>query len=234
MESRARSIAKTFSWRFFATIITMLIAWMITGKPESGFAIGAADTLIKLFCFYFHERTWNRISMYKAEHTEISVIPSDDDDGLEKGHSGPVMLVLFSKDNPDKVIELALKKAGESKVLILVYVIKTNLGLYFVETDAGLYPALKKECETEILNKYKADAKEEIENILKRVTSNGIHIKKYIQTERFSLENNKTIHTEKPALIILSPSKKPFPFGNFFKFPKVYFHKDHSIPVMEV
>ncbi len=53
MESRARSIAKTFSWRFFATIITMLIAWMITGNPESGFAIGAADTIIKLFVFIF-------------------------------------------------------------------------------------------------------------------------------------------------------------------------------------
>ena len=234
MESRARSIAKTFSWRFFATIITMLIAWIITGKPESGFAIGAADTLIKLFGFYFHERTWNRISMYKAEHTEINVIPSDNADMLETGHPGPVMLVLFSKDNPDKAIELALEKAGESKVLILVYVIKTNLGLYFVETDAGLYPALKKECEIEILDKYKEDAKKEIEKIVKRATSNGIHIKKYIQTERFSLKNNKTIHTEKPALIILSPSKKPFLFRKFFKFPKVYFHKDLSIPVMEV
>ena len=67
MESRSRSIAKTFSWRFVATLITMIVAWYITGEPKNALAIGIADTLIKLFGFYFHERAWNKIKFGKRE-----------------------------------------------------------------------------------------------------------------------------------------------------------------------
>jgi len=187
MESRTRSIAKTFSWRFFATFITMIVAWIITGKPESGFVIGAADTIIKLFGFYYHER-----------------------------------------------IELALEKAEDSKFLILVYVIKVNLNKYFVETDAGLYPDLKKECEKELLDKYREDSGKEIKKIIDRANSQGIKVKEYIQTETFSLENNEIIISEKPALIVLSYSKKVFSFFNFFKPKPVFSYKDISVPVIEI
>jgi len=234
MESRTRTIAKTFSWRFFATFITMIVAWIITGKPESGFVIGAADTIIKLFGYYYHERAWIRISLGNEERSENSVHQTVDSVVLQQGQSDPVMLVLSSKEKPNKAIELAFEKAEDSKFLILVYVIKVNLNKYFVETDAGLYPDLKKECEKELLDKFREDSGKEIKEITDRANSQGIKVKEYIQTEVFSLKNNEIIISEKPVLIVLSYSKKIFSFLNFFKSQPTCSYKDISIPVIEI
>jgi len=61
MESRARTLTKTLSWRFFATIITFSLGWMLTGEIEFGLILGLSDTLIKLVAYYFHERAWTRV-----------------------------------------------------------------------------------------------------------------------------------------------------------------------------
>lgn len=61
MEQRRRTIVKSLSWRFFATIITMLVAYGITGELTFALEIGLLDTSIKLFMYYFHERAWLRV-----------------------------------------------------------------------------------------------------------------------------------------------------------------------------
>ncbi len=66
MDSHARSIIKTLSWRFWATVITFFVSWFITRKAAIAIEIGLADTLIKLFAYYLHERGWNRIKLGKA------------------------------------------------------------------------------------------------------------------------------------------------------------------------
>ncbi len=58
MESHFRTIIKTFSWRFIATLITFTIAWVVTKELKFAAEIGLADTLIKLGAYYFHERAW--------------------------------------------------------------------------------------------------------------------------------------------------------------------------------
>lgn len=63
MESHARTLGKTFSWRFIAMIITAAIAWEVTGEPAAGVAIGVADTLVKFLAYYLHERAWARFGM---------------------------------------------------------------------------------------------------------------------------------------------------------------------------
>ena len=63
MESPARSLYKTLSWRFVATIITTFLTWGITGDASLGLTVGVADTTIKLVCYYFHERTWSNIKL---------------------------------------------------------------------------------------------------------------------------------------------------------------------------
>ena len=234
MESRARSIVKTFSWRFFATIITMLIAWTITGKPESGFAIGIIDTIIKLFCFYFHERAWTRISLDKIRRGKERLFQEVDLAASQQEHTGPIMLVLSLTKKPDKAIDLALKKATGSKLLVLVYVVKVNLAQYFVGTDAGLYPGLKKGCEKELLEKYKEDARKEIRKIKEKANSQGVTVKEYIQTETFCLKDNKIIASEKPKVIILSNLRNIFWLRNFIEPKAACFHKDISIPIIEV
>jgi uncharacterized membrane protein len=61
MEQRRRAIVKSLSWRFFATIITTLVAYGITGQLTFALEIGLLDTSIKLFMYYFHERAWLRV-----------------------------------------------------------------------------------------------------------------------------------------------------------------------------
>lgn len=61
METRRRSIVKSLSWRFLATMITGLVAYFITGEATFAVEIGLLDTSIKLFVYYAHERTWLKI-----------------------------------------------------------------------------------------------------------------------------------------------------------------------------
>jgi uncharacterized membrane protein len=61
MEGRRRSIAKTISYRVFATVITALIAWAFTGKVSIAFQIGIVDGVSKLFGYFLHERVWARV-----------------------------------------------------------------------------------------------------------------------------------------------------------------------------
>ena len=61
MDTTKRSLAKALSWRFLATIITTIIVFMLTGKGEFAATIGLADTVIKFFIYFGHERLWNLI-----------------------------------------------------------------------------------------------------------------------------------------------------------------------------
>lgn len=61
-DSRVRHLAKTVTWRVVGTVDTMILAWVISGNPVTGFKIGAAEVVTKMVLYYFHERTWYRIN----------------------------------------------------------------------------------------------------------------------------------------------------------------------------
>lgn len=61
METKKRSIAKAISWRVIATIITSILALLLTGEWKFAATIGLADTLLKFFIYFAHERMWNRV-----------------------------------------------------------------------------------------------------------------------------------------------------------------------------
>ena len=61
METNRRSLAKTLSWRFWATLITIAVAWMITRELAFALEIGLLDTAIKLLAYFTHERAWTRV-----------------------------------------------------------------------------------------------------------------------------------------------------------------------------
>ena len=63
MESRGRTLLKTLSWRFIAALVTGTLTWAATGSLQAGAALGAADTVVKLFIYYAHERAWTRIAL---------------------------------------------------------------------------------------------------------------------------------------------------------------------------
>lgn len=67
METHIRSIAKAITWRLGGTIVTFVVAWILTRKFELAAQIGLLDTAIKLGAFYMHERMWNRLSFGKKQ-----------------------------------------------------------------------------------------------------------------------------------------------------------------------
>ena len=73
MESHVRTITKTLSWRFVATLVTFSVAWLVTGKLTFAVEIGVADTLIKLGAYYFHERLWIRVKFGKLRRPEYEI-----------------------------------------------------------------------------------------------------------------------------------------------------------------
>lgn len=73
METKRRSVAKALSWRLLATIITSCVAFAMTGKMTFAMEIGLADTLIKLFIYFTHERVWQRISYGRIEAPDYEV-----------------------------------------------------------------------------------------------------------------------------------------------------------------
>ena len=61
MESRVtykRHIAKTITWRLVGTIDTILLTWIITGNPLTGFKIGGVELISKMILYYAHEIIW--------------------------------------------------------------------------------------------------------------------------------------------------------------------------------
>lgn len=61
LNSNKRHLLKTFTWRFVGTIDTMLLAWLITGNPLTGFKIGMAEVITKMALYYFHEKVWYKL-----------------------------------------------------------------------------------------------------------------------------------------------------------------------------
>ncbi len=56
--ARKRHLAKAFTWRIIATLITVVITFCVTGSLEAGLSVGAFDVVLKLAAYYFHERAW--------------------------------------------------------------------------------------------------------------------------------------------------------------------------------
>lgn len=55
-----RHLLKTITWRIVGTIDTMLLAWLITGNPMTGFKIGMAEVVTKMLLYFFHEKAWHK------------------------------------------------------------------------------------------------------------------------------------------------------------------------------
>ena len=68
-DDHMRSVAKGISWRVFALMDTVLIAWLITGSVKKAFHIGIAEIITKVFLYYLHERAWQKIDAGRRVRT---------------------------------------------------------------------------------------------------------------------------------------------------------------------
>ncbi len=73
METRRRSLAKALSWRAIAWSITATVAYLFTGKIAFALSIGFADSLIKIFAYYLHERTWMTVDYGRPQVAAAAV-----------------------------------------------------------------------------------------------------------------------------------------------------------------
>jgi len=56
-------IFKTISWRVIGTLSTLIIAWVVTGNPFTGFKISVVEFFTKMILYYFHEKIWFKIKI---------------------------------------------------------------------------------------------------------------------------------------------------------------------------
>ena len=73
MESHLRSIAKAVTWRAGGTVVTFVVAWLLTREFELAAQIGIFDTAVKIGAFYAHERVWNRLQFGKEKTPEYQI-----------------------------------------------------------------------------------------------------------------------------------------------------------------
>ena len=66
-ETRVRSIAKTISWRFWATVCTMVLVFSFTGQVKIALTIGGLEVILKMLLYFLHERVWDRTRLGRVE-----------------------------------------------------------------------------------------------------------------------------------------------------------------------
>jgi len=60
-ESHTRSLLKGITWRFVATMTTIIVSWLVVGDVSAALQIGFFEALLKIGIYYLHERIWARI-----------------------------------------------------------------------------------------------------------------------------------------------------------------------------
>jgi uncharacterized membrane protein len=73
METHLRTVMKAVTWRTVAFFITSVIVWIATGRWEFAATIGLADTAIKLFVYYAHERLWLKVPFGKRKEVDFEI-----------------------------------------------------------------------------------------------------------------------------------------------------------------
>jgi len=64
--TRSRSLIKAFTFRAIGTLTTVLLVYFFTRRLDLTVGMGVADTVVKLVCYYFHERIWAHIDFGKT------------------------------------------------------------------------------------------------------------------------------------------------------------------------
>ncbi|MBD3261544.1 MAG: DUF2061 domain-containing protein [Candidatus Altiarchaeales archaeon] len=59
--TRARSLVKAVSWRVIATLTTVGLIFLFTGKLVLALEVGAIEVVLKILFYYLHERGWSLV-----------------------------------------------------------------------------------------------------------------------------------------------------------------------------
>jgi uncharacterized membrane protein len=73
-EAHLRSISKAISYRVLAAIATTTIVFVFTRRIVLSISVGLVESIVKMICYYLHERAWSFISLGKKKHP-LSSLP---------------------------------------------------------------------------------------------------------------------------------------------------------------
>lgn len=66
-ERRKRTIIKSITWRVTATLTTIFLVFIFTGRINTALEIGALEVVLKIVIYYIHERSWHKINWGKSK-----------------------------------------------------------------------------------------------------------------------------------------------------------------------
>ena len=61
-QARFRAIVKTLLYRLFMIMITVTVAWLVTGSGIDAISIGLVTNLLKTGTYYAYERAWDHVA----------------------------------------------------------------------------------------------------------------------------------------------------------------------------
>ena len=64
-------LIKAIVYRFYSSIITFSIAFILTGNLVASISIGIIDSIIKIFSYYFFDEMWARLAGFKTQPAVI-------------------------------------------------------------------------------------------------------------------------------------------------------------------
>tara|TARA_Y100001933_G_C18674697_1_gene428407 strand:+ start:161 stop:376 length:216 start_codon:yes stop_codon:yes gene_type:complete len=63
MNSKRKSIFKTVTWRFTATLTTLILVYILSGELKTAGTVAFFEVFIKMFIYYLHERAWEKVKV---------------------------------------------------------------------------------------------------------------------------------------------------------------------------
>lgn len=66
-ETKTRSVVKTISWRFLATLTTVTLVYIFIGDTTIAFTVGGIEVFLKMLVYFVHERVWDKLKFGKHE-----------------------------------------------------------------------------------------------------------------------------------------------------------------------
>ena len=73
MDTHARTICKSLTWRLLAALITTGVSWLVTGQLTLALTVGGLDALIKVGVYYLHERAWERVKLGRRHPLDYQI-----------------------------------------------------------------------------------------------------------------------------------------------------------------
>lgn len=73
MEQHKRTLAKTITWRLIALLTTIVVVYLYSGDVKESLYVGVTANFLKMFLYYVHERTWNRVHFGREKLPEYQI-----------------------------------------------------------------------------------------------------------------------------------------------------------------